>query len=58
MAKLAQNHMRKLSEGTSVYYNRLIGDITDGLNGGFPPTLSLDDQGRFIVGYYQMNKKL
>lgn len=50
--------MRKLSEGTSVYYNRLIGDITDGLNGGFPPTLSLDDQGRFIVGYYQMNKKL
>lgn len=58
LAKLAQNHMRKLSEGTEVYYNKLIGNITDGLSGEFPSTLTLDDQGRFIVGYYQMNKKL
>ncbi len=58
LSKLAQNHMRKLSEGSCVYYNKLIGGITDGLDGEFPPTLGLDDQGRFIVGYYQMNKKL
>lgn len=58
LAKLAQNHMRKLSEGTEVYYNKIIGNITDGLSGEFPSTLTLDDQGRFIVGYYQMNKKL
>lgn len=58
LAKLAQNHMRKLSEGSCVYYNKLIGSITDGLECEFPSTLCLDDQGRFIVGYYQMNKKL
>ncbi len=58
LAKLAQNHMRKLGEGAEIYYNKTIGTIIGGLNGEFPSTLSLDDQGRFIVGYYQMNKKL
>ena len=58
LSKLAQNHMRKLGEGTEIYYNKMIGNITDNLDGEFPSTLSLDDQGRFIVGYYQMNKKL
>ena len=58
LAKLSQNHLRKLSERAGVYYNKIIAGITDCLDGGFPSTLSLDDQGRFIVGYYQMNKKL
>ncbi len=58
LAKLAQNHMRKLGEGTEIYYNKMIGNITNNLEGEFPSTLNLDDQGRFIVGYYQMNKKL
>ena len=58
LAKLAQNHMRKLSEGSEIYYNKMIGDVMSSLDGGFPATLGLDDQGRFIVGYYQMNKKL
>ena len=58
LAKLAQNHMRKLSEGSEIYYNRMIGDVMSSLDGEFPATLNLDDQGRFIVGYYQMNKKL
>ena len=58
LSKLAQNHMRKLGEGAEIYYNKIIGNITDNLVGEFPSTLSLDDQGRFIVGYYQMNKKL
>ena len=58
LAKLAQNHMRKLSEGSEIYYNKMIGDVMSSLDGEFPATLGLDDQGRFIVGYYQMNKKL
>uniref|UniRef100_UPI000379378E type I-C CRISPR-associated protein Cas8c/Csd1 n=1 Tax=Ruminococcus flavefaciens TaxID=1265 RepID=UPI000379378E len=58
LAKLSQNHMRKLNDGTAIYYNKMIGDLMSSLNGGFPSTLNLDDQGRFIVGYYQMNKKL
>ena len=58
LAKLSQNHMRKLSEGACIYYNKMICDITNKLSGEFPSTLNLDDQGRFIIGYYQMNKKL
>ena len=58
LAKLSQNHLRKLSEGSEIYYNKMIGDVMINLDGGFPSTLNLDDQGRFIVGYYQMNKKL
>ena len=58
LAKLSQNHMRKLSEGAEIYYNKMIGDIMSSIDGEFPATLNLDDQGRFIVGYYQMNKKL
>ncbi len=58
LAMLSQNHMRKLSEGSNVYYQRLLGSLMEGLTGAFPSTLSLDDQGRFIVGYYHMNRRL
>jgi len=58
LAKLSQNHLRKVSDGAEVYYNKMIGNIMNSLDGEFPATLNLDDQGRFIVGYYQMNKKL
>lgn len=58
LSQLAQNHLRKLGTGSNVYYNNLIGEIIDGLDGMFPQTLDLDSQGRFIVGYYQQNKAL
>ena len=48
---LAQNHLKKVKYPG--YYNRLIGEITNGLNGGFPDNLLLKEQGEFIVGYYQ-----
>lgn len=51
LLKLAQNHLNKSKSAT--YYNILIGEIIDGLNGEFPDTLLLEDQGRFIIGYYQ-----
>lgn len=56
--KLASNHLKKLGEGAVIYYSKLIQSVIGGLDGGFPSTLDLDDQGRFIVGYYQMNQKL
>lgn len=58
LSQLAQNHLRKLSTASNVYYNNLIGEIIDGFDGMFPQTLDLDSQGRFIVGYYQQNKAL
>lgn len=58
LAMLSQNHLKKLSEGSNVYYQRMIGSLMEGLPDAFPATLSLDDQGRFIVGYYHMNRRL
>lgn len=58
LTKLANNHLRKLGEGTKIYYNKMIQNIVGELNGGFPSTLDLDNQGRFIVGYYQKNQEL
>lgn len=58
LSQLAQNHLRKLSKGSKIYYNSLICEIMDVLDGTFPQTLDLDSQGKFIVGYYQQNKAL
>lgn len=56
--RLSANHIKKLSEGSAVYYQKLLGSLMNGLEGAFPATLSLDDQGRFIIGYYHMNRRL
>lgn len=53
---LAQHHLEKADNGG--YINGLIREAIDKLEGKFPSTLSLDEQGEFIVGYYQQNKKL
>ena len=51
LVRLAQNHLNKVKY--PVFYNKLMGEIIDGLNGEFPETLFLKEQGKFIVGYYQ-----
>lgn len=56
--RLSANHIRKLSEGSAIYYQKLLGNLINCLDGAFPSTLSLDDQGRFIIGYYHMNRTL
>ena len=58
LMQLSNNHKRKLSEGRSIYFDKLTGDIIAGLDGEFPKTLDLDGQGRFIVGFYQQKKEL
>jgi CRISPR-associated protein Csd1 len=62
LLKLSQNHLaniRKKSpvdKNPSVYYQIIMGEIMDKLVGEFPSTLSLEDQGRFIIGYYHQNR--
>ena len=51
LIRLAQNHLNKVAH--PVFYNKLIGEIINGLQGEFPEIFSLKDQGRFIIGYYQ-----
>lgn len=56
LIKLSQNHMGKLDGGG--YFNKLMGEIIAQLENEFPQTLSLDDQGKFIIGYYHENSAL
>lgn len=51
LLKLAQNHLNKVK--SPVFYNKLIGEIMERMEGEFPETLLLQDQGRFMIGYYQ-----
>ncbi len=56
---LAQNHISRLSnEGTKIYYTRLIGEVQDMFTGKYPEILPLQEQGKFIIGYYQQNQDL
>ncbi|MCD8206862.1 MAG: type I-C CRISPR-associated protein Cas8c/Csd1 [Bacteroidales bacterium] len=55
---LSQNHIAKLSEGTQVFYNNLLNEIFDGIADVFPRTLTLEEQGEFVIGYRHQNKKL
>ena len=56
LVRLAQNHLNKVKRPG--FFNKLMGEITWKLNGGFPETLFLTDQGKFIVGYYQQRQSL
>lgn len=54
LIELAQYHLNNLeNDGRKVNFNKLIGFIVSNLNNEFPKYLSLEDQGRFIIGYYQ-----
>ncbi|MCI8645794.1 MAG: type I-C CRISPR-associated protein Cas8c/Csd1 [Firmicutes bacterium] len=58
--KLSQNHLEKFrgkNEKNYVFYSRLISEIIDMMQGEFPDTLLLADQGKFIIGYYQQRQR-
>ena len=52
LLKLKNHHLSKLeNRGRAVNLEKLIGRIVEDIN-DFPPTMSLQDQGRFAIGYY------
>lgn len=62
LLRLSQNHLKKITINerssnskykNSIRYSKLVQEIINELNGEFPGTLLLDDQGRFMIGYYQ-----
>ena len=56
LMKLKNHHLAKLeNRGRAVNLERLIGEIMDGVE-EFPAHLSLQDQGRFAVGYYHQRQ--
>jgi CRISPR-associated protein Csd1 len=55
LMKLKNHHLAKMEEGRKRYFEKLIGQIMSDIN-DFPAHLSLADQGRFAIGYYQQRQ--
>lgn len=56
LLKLKNHHIGKLKESSKVYYEKLIGEIMSEITVDLPANLSLQDQGRFAVGYYHQRQ--
>lgn len=55
LERLSQNHFKKLRESAKVFYQKLINELMSGMEGKFPTSMLLEEQGTFIIGYHQMN---
>lgn len=58
LVALSNHHLKKLDDRAITYYKNLLGEIISEIGTTFPTTLSLENQGRFILGYYQQNQVL
>jgi CRISPR-associated protein Csd1 len=59
LMRLKNHHLAKLaSTGRRIYFEKLLGGIIDGVEAkvAFPPHLSLEEQGRFAIGYYHQHQ--
>ena len=62
--KLKNSHIRKLNNrGKEIYYEKLLVELQDKMEGPAagqatcPRRLTLEEQGRFILGYYHQTQK-
>ncbi len=56
LVKLSNHHLSKIeNKGMRVNQGRLLGDVIDEIK-DFPAQLSLQDQGRFAIGYYHQRQ--
>lgn len=54
---LSVHHAEKLDKRSQIFFDQLKSEIVDKISSeGFPTHLSLQDQGRFMVGYYQQRQ--
>lgn len=59
LLRMKNHHLGKLEKGRVVYFEKQLQEVFDGLQAnGFPSQLSLDDQGRFAIGYYHQRQAL
>ena len=58
LLRLAQHHVTKAKKSGSpkyeAFFSRMLEEIATGMT-DFPAVLSLQDQGRFMLGYYHQN---
>lgn len=58
LMKLNKHHLAKLENKEEAFNLKLIAGIVDNVaSNGFPAHLSLEDQGRFAVGYYHQTQR-
>ena len=55
--RLSQHHLAKLEAGRRIHRERQLGDVLSKL-GAFPRLLSLEDQGKFVLGYFHQTKDI
>lgn len=60
LLRLKNSYIKKLERErgarTRIYYENLVGNLMDNLN-GFPHRLTLEEQGKFMFGYYHQTQK-
>lgn len=57
LSALSNHHLQKLPRGRQVYFERLKGEVMENISSnGLPAHFSLDDQSRFVIGYYQQRQ--
>lgn len=57
LMNLAQKHLKKLSTGSRIYYEKQIMEVSGILGEEFPAWLNLPQQGAFQLGYYHQTQK-
>lgn len=55
LMRLKNHHLGKLSQGRSIYFERLLGEVIAEIP-TFSAHLSLDEQGDFAIGYYHQRQ--
>lgn len=56
LLRLKNPHLKKLSDGQTIYFERLIGEVLEPMT-DFPRQLTLAQQGRFALGYYHQRQQ-
>ena len=57
LCRLSQYHLAKLDTGLRIHRDRQLGEVLNKLT-AFPRLLSLEDQGKFILGYFHQTKDI
>ena len=58
LCRLSQHHLAKLDTGLRIHRERQFGEVINKLRNAFPRLLSLDDQGKFVIGYFHQRQDL
>ena len=55
LCRLSQHHLANLATGRRIHREKQLGEVLDKLT-AFPRRLSLEDQGKFVLGYFQQTR--